>query len=411
MSRGASPKDWRGSPNRGFRTPRSPGRRSRDEEYWFSPQQDRPPNQGDGGGGMTDKNGEIAELRARLEQLESGQMQPAGSSPEPTASGGASSFDDVDAYDGSVGKTKQRVRKPIGAGSISAVLGWAIGAFTILGGVATISTAAGYRPYWVIGIFALVAGAIVLPPVTALARKAVPILRPAMAPPVAYILVVLIAQPFRLAVEPHGAARTAYIGRAITRADDDIKAHNASGASNVLAPFAADAATDPTLKAALARVSAEQSAETSASIAAASAPSASPASGSASESETPEHKANSQAIVVDMARIYDTLRDPSGVTWGTMTGARNGTTLCGSVNAHNAFGGYTGQRQFIFDQAVGDPGLPAGRDAYLHWQEHPGFAREWKRLCMRDPNAVTVDGQMLAGQVEAIAPMARDSGQ
>lgn len=115
-------------------------------------------------------------------------------------------------------------------------------------------------------------------------------------------------------------------------------------------------------------------------------------------------------MAVDMARVYDTLRDQSGVKWGTVTGTRNGTTVCGSVNAHNAFGGYTGQRQFIFDEAVGDPGVPA-MGAYVHWAGRAGFAKEWRRLCLGDPNAVTVDGQMLAGTVEALAPMAREAGR
>jgi len=124
----------------------------------------------------------------------------------------------------------------------------------------------------------------------------------------------------------------------------------------------------------------------------------------------PEHEANLRAIPADMARVYDSLRDQSGVKWGTMTGTRNGTTLCGSVNARNAFGGYAGQRRFIFDQAVGDPGLPPGRDAYLHWEEHKGFAREWNRLCLGDPNSVTLDGQSQAALVEALAPQEQDSG-
>ena len=138
---------------------------------------------------------------------------------------------------------------------------------------------------------------------------------------------------------------------------------------------------------------------------------AAPHSGSASDVETPEHKANLVAMPVDMARIYNSLPDQTGVKWGAVTATRNGTTLCGSVNARNSFGGYTGQRRFIFDQAVGDPGLPAGRDAYLHWEEHLGFAREWRRLCRGDANSVTLDGQLLAGQVEALAPVERESGR
>ena len=94
-----------------------------------------------------------------------------------------------------------------------------------------------------------------------------------------------------------------------------------------------------------------------------------------------------------------------------MTGTRNGTTLCGSVNAHNGFGGYSGQRRFIFNEAVGDPGVPFGGGAYVHWEERRGFAREWNRLCLGDPNSVTLDGQSQAGLVEALAPQERESGQ
>lgn len=139
--------------------------------------------------------------------------------------------------------------------------------------------------------------------------------------------------------------------------------------------------------------------------------SAASVSASAADEENPEHKANFGAIAADMARIYNSLRDQNGVKWGAMTGTRNGTTLCGSVNAHNNLGGYTGQRRFIFNEAVGDPGVPLGGGAYVHWQEHGGFAREWNRLCRGDPNAVTYDGQLLAGQVEALAPFERESGQ
>jgi hypothetical protein len=127
--------------------------------------------------------------------------------------------------------------------------------------------------------------------------------------------------------------------------------------------------------------------------------------GSAAPAEAPEHKANFSAIITDMARVYNVLRDQSGVEWGPVTGARNGTTVCGSLNAHNAFGGYTGQRRFIIDEAIGDPGVPPGGGAYIHWQEHPGFAREWKRLCLGDKNSLTEDGQLLAGNAKAIAAL------
>lgn len=137
-------------------------------------------------------------------------------------------------------------------------------------------------------------------------------------------------------------------------------------------------------------------------------PSAPDHSGAAVD-ETPERKANFAAIPTDMARIYDSLRDTSGVRWGTVTGTRNGTAICGSVNAHNAFGGYTGLRHFIFDEAVGDPGVPA-MGAYVHWEERAGFSREWKKLCLGDPNAVTVEGESVAGTVVALAPSARDAG-
>jgi hypothetical protein len=126
--------------------------------------------------------------------------------------------------------------------------------------------------------------------------------------------------------------------------------------------------------------------------------------------ENADHKANFAALAVDMARIYNSLRDQSGVKWGSVTGARNGTTVCGSVNAHNGFGGYTGQRRFIFNEAVGDLGVPAG-GAYVHWEGHQGFAREWNRLCRGDHNAATIDGQVLASQVEAISPLERESGR
>lgn len=122
--------------------------------------------------------------------------------------------------------------------------------------------------------------------------------------------------------------------------------------------------------------------------------------------ETAEHKANSTALPVDLARILNSLRDQDGVKWGSVMATRNGTTVCGRVNAHNVFGGYSGMRAFVFNEAVGERGVPAG-GASLHWEGRSGFDREWRRLCVEDANTVRADGQSMAGLVQALAPTLR----
>jgi hypothetical protein len=138
---------------------------------------------------------------------------------------------------------------------------WLVGCLTILLGLAGVSSAIGYPPEVAAGILAVAAGAVVLPPVSGALRKSAPILRPVWAPPAAYLLILLMLQPASRAFTPHGAAREAYINKAIAAADAQIKAHRALEARADLSFFPGDAATRPALKAAFARVAAEQAVE------------------------------------------------------------------------------------------------------------------------------------------------------
>jgi len=162
---------------------------------------------------------------------------------------------------------------------ISAAVGWVVGVLVIIGGLANLFGASGYPPAVIVGMFLLLAGALVLPPVTAIARRMVPALRPVWAPPLVFILLVLVLNVASRAVEPHGAARQVYIDKAIASADADIKAHNAFSAQSRLSPFTADAASSPALKAAFARVNAEQAAEQAPATASSTAPATTAASG------------------------------------------------------------------------------------------------------------------------------------
>jgi hypothetical protein len=52
------------------------------------------------------------------------------------------------------------------------------------------------------------------------------------------------------------------------------------------------------------------------------------------------------------AAILAQLRDPDGARFGPFERGRNGAT-CGTVNAHNGFGGYTGPRPFAWSASTG----------------------------------------------------------
>lgn len=44
------------------------------------------------------------------------------------------------------------------------------------------------------------------------------------------------------------------------------------------------------------------------------------------------------------------LKDPESAKFGKFSISDDGTAACGSVNAKNAFGGYTGERFFMYDR-------------------------------------------------------------
>lgn len=251
----------------------------------------------------------------------------------------------------------------------SAALGWVIGVLTQVGGASGVILSGGYPPDIMTGIVYAVAGTLVLPPVTDAIRKRHSPYRLTLAPPAVWVVLAMLAQPIGNLVEPHGAARTQFINRAIALAEADLASHDVAGARRRLETFRGDAATNPQLAAVLARVQAAQQAEETtraqraaegraradAQAAAATrdrqAREAQEAAGrqaadARERSETSEALQRAQAIVM----VRRALRDPDSARFGRVLAyeeARNGFHYCGAVNARNGFGGYTGEQSFI----------------------------------------------------------------
>lgn len=59
---------------------------------------------------------------------------------------------------------------------------------------------------------------------------------------------------------------------------------------------------------------------------------------------------SSRQVEMVQAGVSDTLRDPSSAQFGPLVASASsdrGVTVCGTVNAKNAFGGYAGRNNFI----------------------------------------------------------------
>src|SRR5581483_11365781 len=105
------------------------------------------------------------------------------------------------------------------------------------------------------------ADAVVLPPLVAAVRRRWPVFGTLWAPPLACVAILLLANPVSKAAEPQGAARQAYVTRALAAAEVALRSGDWFGASRRMTPLSGDAATNPAIKAMLARIDAAQSAE------------------------------------------------------------------------------------------------------------------------------------------------------
>ena len=150
--------------------------------------------------------------------------------------------------------------RPAWRGPTTAV-GWIVGVLTLLIAVATIALAKGYPASVASGWALLVPGVWVLPPVVGLARRQLPMLGSLWAPPLIYVLLTFAAFALGAAVEPHGAARQPYVNRALAAADTALKANDPQDAAQQMAMFGPDAATNPAVKAMLARIAAARAAQ------------------------------------------------------------------------------------------------------------------------------------------------------
>jgi hypothetical protein len=69
-----------------------------------------------------------------------------------------------------------------------------------------------------------------------------------------------------------------------------------------------------------------------------------------------------------MAGIKARLKDPDSAKFGPMSAARSDSTgvvrVCGTVNAHNSFGGYSGSSRFVA-HLTDDAGEPRLTDAAI----------------------------------------------
>ena len=74
------------------------------------------------------------------------------------------------------------------------------------------------------------------------------------------------------------------------------------------------------------------------------------------------------------ATVRLVLRDPNSAVFGPAYSYKNGTIVCGLVNARNGFGGYTGMRGYIY------------KDGMIAFQgEHMYVYNDWLPLCTDEP--------------------------
>ncbi|MCY1380424.1 hypothetical protein D9M69_682460 [compost metagenome] len=85
---------------------------------------------------------------------------------------------------------------------------------------------------------------------------------------------------------------------------------------------------------------------------------------------SPGSREEASAIMVAKAAIQASLKDPSSAKFGP-TSYKNGT-VCGSVNAKNSFGGYSGDKAFYVNEKRKLVGLQ---------DSTPDFEKYWSELC------------------------------
>jgi hypothetical protein len=243
--------------------------------------------------------------------------------------------------------------------------GWVIGGLFVLVGLIGLFKRGHYPPDIAMAAVLLLMGGLVLPPVTARLRRSVALLRPVWAPPAVAVAMFLVLGPTMMAaVTPHGAAKQAYIDRAIRAAEADLANHRAADADDVVRPFEDDAPSNPHLGALLAKIKAAMERENLA------APTTSSAESSKSVPIDPLADEKAGAVLVAKHFVPEAMKDPSSAKFGQVWGMGK-NVACGFVNGRNSFGAYAGERRFIF--ALG---------AVEFESETRGFAKHWDTICV-----------------------------
>lgn len=100
-----------------------------------------------------------------------------------------------------------------------------------------------------------------------------------------------------------------------------------------------------------------------------------------------EQKPISPAMMTDFAPVVEeavkrNLKDPGSAEFGTMSGKLTGeksAIVCGSVNAKNSFGGYTGDRGFVSMISWGSSGIVGSASAIIVFADRTtAFRKLWK---------------------------------
>ncbi len=151
----------------------------------------------------------------------------------------------------------------------TSVVGWIVGVASLIGAASMAYAATDYPPNLVLAALLATAGAVVLPPVVGAARRVSPLLGSLWLPPLIYVVLVMSATLLSTLAAPHGAARQSYIARSLAAADQALKSHDPIEADRRMSVARDDAATNPAVRAMMARIEAERDAQLAVALAAA----------------------------------------------------------------------------------------------------------------------------------------------